>query len=153
MLNSLKIELKFGRSHAIENHTEYYWNLSWVMILARLNFRRQFKRRLKNLNFSKPSTFFSFFTIIFYYIFSFFFSRTADAIQPIKNGYKFFDDLFSWTNPWFTVSVFLVSELHYCYILYYVVLRLCYVVLRLCYVAFLSRDLKVYKGGINQHSH
>ena len=38
-----------------------------------------------------------------------FFLRTADAIQPIKNGYKFFDDLFSWTNPWFTVSVFLVS--------------------------------------------
>jgi len=35
-------------------------------------------------------------------------ARFSEAIQPIKNGYKFFEDLFSWQNPWFTISVFII---------------------------------------------
>lgn len=34
--------------------------------------------------------------------------RFSDAVQPIKNGYQFLEDLFSWKNPWFTTSVFII---------------------------------------------
>jgi len=35
-------------------------------------------------------------------------ARFSDSIQPIKGQYYFLDNLFSWTNPWLTTSVFMV---------------------------------------------